>query len=469
MKRLILILVAGLLSVVSAQPLQYELSPVIGSNTPESNYDLFHNNNTLKSHIVSGIELQFNQLPIIHPELSFTYATAEYDNTIETDIYRMSLNGVYQYDTKYVTPFLKMGLGLNMMSEPADYYTTFLDTGFGVKFNFNQHIGFKTEFISIVDYNNGDWNTNLTILAGLTLSFGTNEKREVLIYNPSEDDDIITNLDDEIKDDTTDMYEESDKENSVTVEENLVVETDNKVKDKVKEESVVEVQSNSFAIQEKTNVSNNDQDHDGINDYADKCIYTPPNTDVDSNGCRIDGDADGDGIKDSIDKCIYTPKGVRVYANGCRIDEDNDKDGIRDSIDECPNTPLNSIVNNRGCIQRDKNYKNIIQLNIEFKYKSFELTEISKEEVMMLADFLNSNKSYNIKVIGYTDNRGSRAYNKKLSQKRANAIKKMLIANNISAKRVSALGKGEENPIADNDTENGRAKNRRIEVELIKR
>ena len=465
MKRLILILVAGLLSVISAKPLKYEFTPVIGSNTPESDYDLFHNNNTLKSQLVTGMELQFNQNYFIHPELSFTYAKGEYDNTIETDIYRFALNGVYQYDTEYITPFAKMGFGFDIMSEPKDYYTTSLNIGVGLKFNFTKNIALKTEFLSIFDHNNGDWNSNITILAGLTFAFGTSEKKELLIYDPLESDGIITNLDDEVKDDeTTDMYEESKKDE---FSENEAVEEIIEVKKS--EEAIVEEKSNSFAVHEKSNVMESDQDHDGISDYVDKCIYTPPNTKVDKNGCMIDGDYDGDGVKDSVDKCIYTPKGARVYSNGCRIDEDSDKDGIKDSIDRCPNTPLNTTVDTQGCIKRDKSYRNIIQLNIEFKYKSFELTEVSKEEVLMLADFLSNNKTYNVKVIGYTDNKGSRSYNKKLSQKRANAIKKMLIANKVSAKRVSAIGMGEENPIADNNTVDGRAKNRRIEVELIKK
>jgi len=456
MKRLILILVAGLLSVISAQPLKYELSPIFGSNTPASDYDLLHNNNILQDYIVAGIEVQFNQIPIIHPELSLTYGTGKYDNEMETDIYRISLSGVYQYDTEYVTPFLKFGLGFDMMSYPENYYTNFIDTGAGVKFNFTKSFALKTELLSLMDYNNGDWNTNLTFLIGLTFSFGESDKKELLIYEPSsEGDDIITNLDDDIKDDgTTDMYEEEP-----------LVET---VENKKNEETTVEEHSNSDEMYKRKKVVEQDTDHDGVSDYEDKCIYTPLNTKVDKNGCMIDGDYDGDGVKDSVDKCIYTPQGAKVYSNGCRVDEDSDKDGIKDSIDRCPNTPVNSEVDTQGCVQRDKNYRNVIELNIEFKYKSFDITEVSKEEVLMLADFLNNNPIYNVKVIGYTDNKGSRRYNKKLSQKRADAIKKMLIANKVSAKRVSAIGMGEENPIADNNTIDGRAKNRRIEVELLK-
>lgn len=481
MKKLFLIstLLAGLLlSILSAKPLNYELTPVVGYNIPEDDYDILSDDNTLKSYLRYGAELQFNQIPVIHPELSFTYSLGEYDDGKETDIYRMDLNGVYQYDTQYVTPFIKAGIGFNMMSFPKDYYTTFINMGLGAKINFTQSIGLKLEFISITDHNSDDWHSNISFLTGLTFSFGSNQKKELIDYNEEDFDGIITNLDDNISDDSNvDMFQEEEQENMLVVDEkaSLTLNTDHSQKNNImkNEETIVEIESNSMEVQQQYNKSNNhyndDKDNDGVSDYADKCIYTPPNTKVDKNGCKIDGDSDRDGIKDSIDKCMYTPLGARVYANGCKIDEDSDKDGIKNSIDECPNTPPNSSVNTKGCVEVDKNYKNIIQLNIEFQYKSFDLTASSKEEVLMLADFLNNNNTYDIRVIGYTDNRGSRDYNKKLSQKRANAIKQMLIKNGVVARKISSIGMGEANPIADNDSENGRAKNRRIEVELIKR
>jgi len=405
MKRLflIVILLASLLSVGFAKPLKYEISPIIGSNTP-NNYDLFHDNNTLKNYLVSGVEFQFNQVPIIHPEISFTYGTGEYDDGVETDIYRIALNGVYQYDMRYVTPFCKAGMGFDMMSEPKDYYTTYIDFGVGLKFNFTDSIALKTEVLSLIDYNNGDWNSNLSFFTGMTFSFGSQKSKDMMIYTDDEiNDEIITNLDEgEVveEDAGTDMYDENVGENEI-LEEDIPP-----VQKQLKETPIVEIKSNDIEIVEP--------------------------------------------------KIVEKPK-------------DSDGDGVIDAIDECINTPLESKVDAKGCVIIDENYRNIIQLNIEFKYKSFELTEVSKEEVLMLADFLNANPSYDVKVFGYTDNKGSRRYNKKLSQKRADAIKKMLIKNSVLASRVKAIGMGEENPIADNDTEDGRAKNRRIEVELINR
>lgn len=427
MKKLFLIssVVAGLLlSVASAKALKYELTPTLGTNTPENSYDLRGDNNILDTHFVSGFEFQFNQPPIIHPELSFSYALAKYDNSLETNIMRMAINGVYEYKTEYLTPSLKAGFGLNMMSEPKDYYTSFIDIGTGLKFNMSDNLALKTELIYLSDYNNGGWNSNITFLVGLTISFGaTTQKQESITYDLDDGDDaIITNLDDEekksveIKDDsnstkpTTDMFQD----------------------DLVLVEDIAEDNNNSNSFRES-----------------------------------------------KIEVEDIAPKVAKVEQV---INNDSDEDGIVNSIDECPNTPLNSYVNRKGCVKKiekiekrdkvervDKNNKNIIQLNIKFKYKSFELTQASKEEVLMLAEFLNNNSTYNAKILGYTDNKGSRGYNKKLSQKRANVVKTMLIKNKVSSRRVFSIGMGEVNPIADNDTENGRAKNRRIEVELIKK
>ena len=85
------------------------------------------------------------------------------------------------------------------------------------------------------------------------------------------------------------------------------------------------------------------------------------------------------------------------------------------------------------------------------------------------ADFLTKYSAYSANIVGYTDSRGSEAYNQKLSQKRANAVKDMLLEKGVPADRLSSEGKGEANPIADNATSEGRAENRRIEAELIKK
>jgi OmpA-OmpF porin, OOP family len=87
-----------------------------------------------------------------------------------------------------------------------------------------------------------------------------------------------------------------------------------------------------------------------------------------------------------------------------------------------------------------------------------------------LDDLVGKLKAVNLEVIiaiGHTDSIGSKAYNQKLSLRRANAVKAYLVSKGIEANRVYTEGKGETQPIADNKTKEGRAKNRRVEIEVV--
>lgn len=175
----------------------------------------------------------------------------------------------------------------------------------------------------------------------------------------------------------------------------------------------------------------------------------------------VDGDDDKDGVLNSADKCPTTSAGVAVDANGCMIDNDTDKDGVLNANDICPNTPMGEAVNSDGCPEK-------ITLKINFENNSAEVASSSFEIVQKYADFLTKYTSYSSNIVGYTDSRGSENYNQKLSEKRANAVKDMLLEKGVPSDRLSSEGKGEANPVADNKTAEGRAENRRIEAELTK-
>lgn len=144
------------------------------------------------------------------------------------------------------------------------------------------------------------------------------------------------------------------------------------------------------------------------------------------------------------------------------VDNDTDKDGVVNAKDECPKTPLGTAVNQFGCAKK-------VALNINFEYDSFNVTPDSNTELETYANFLNLHTNYDAKIVGYTDSRGSEAYNQKLSDKRAQAVVAELQKRGVAAKQLSAHGKGEANPVASNMTAEGRAANRRIEAELIKK
>ena len=171
-------------------------------------------------------------------------------------------------------------------------------------------------------------------------------------------------------------------------------------------------------------------------------------------------DSDGDGVYDKLDKCPNTPEGSTVDANGCKIVLDDDHDGVPNSMDKCPNTPTGVAVNADGCPET-------INLNINFKYNSHTVQQTSLPKIDAFAEFLKKYKNYSAEITGYTDSIGSESYNKKLSQKRADAVKQLLIQKGVDASRLTTVGMGETNPIATNATAEGRAKNRRIEANLI--
>jgi len=202
-----------------------------------------------------------------------------------------------------------------------------------------------------------------------------------------------------------------------------------------------------------------DDDKDGVVNSIDKCPNTIPNIVVDANGCSVD--TDNDGVLNSIDSCPKTIAGTTVDAKGCDINADDDKDGVINSKDICPDSVEGDIVNSDGCIAK-------MNLDVTFRNNSAIIAEESYKNINDYATFLNTYNGYNTKITGYTDSMGEESYNQQLSEKRANAVKDMLIVNGVDNLRVVAEGKGEANPIADNKTRDGRAKNRRIEAELIK-
>jgi OOP family OmpA-OmpF porin len=141
---------------------------------------------------------------------------------------------------------------------------------------------------------------------------------------------------------------------------------------------------------------------------------------------------------------------------------DSDGDGVPDSRDECPNTPKGIKVDSDGCpipLQE----KISITLLIEFDYDKAEVKSIYHKDIEKVANILQAYPEKDIELEGHTDSIGSDAYNEKLSNLRAESVKKYLVEKfGIDASRVSTVGYGESMPVATNDTEEGRQKNRRV-------
>ena len=170
-------------------------------------------------------------------------------------------------------------------------------------------------------------------------------------------------------------------------------------------------------------------------------------------------DSDGDGVPDSRDKCPNTPHGVAVDADGCPLDSDHD--GVPDYLDKCPGTPPGLKVDADGC-----EIEELVLRGVNFSTNSAQLTPDSFAVLDAVLTVLRARPAARAEVRGYTDARGADAYNLKLSERRAAAVVDYLTAHGIAREALSSAGLGKANPIATNDTEAGRAENRRVTVQF---
>lgn len=118
-------------------------------------------------------------------------------------------------------------------------------------------------------------------------------------------------------------------------------------------------------------------------------------------------------------------------------------------------------------LERIESGSNVVLNNIFFEFDSFEIKPESFSEINKVIRFLNENPRLSIEITGHTDNQGSEQYNLQLSRNRAQAVVRYLIDHGISAKRVNFKGAGSSSPIADNTSEAGQRKNRRIEFKIL--
>ena len=208
-----------------------------------------------------------------------------------------------------------------------------------------------------------------------------------------------------------------------------------------------------------------DSDGDGVPDGFDDCPQTDPlaRGDVDIFGCAVD--ADFDGIPDYRDRCPNNPIGAEVDKDGCPIDSDSD--GVPDGLDDCPFTLYGVDVDRRGCIDLSIFDKPMV-LNIDYTPGSFEIDPTNRERIKKLARLLLFVTDIQLEISGYTDNIGAPDANKALSQKRANRVRDYLVAQGVDTQRIKVYGRGESNFVASNDTADGRAKNRRVEIVFVK-
>jgi OOP family OmpA-OmpF porin len=204
-----------------------------------------------------------------------------------------------------------------------------------------------------------------------------------------------------------------------------------------------------------------DEDGDGVHDSHDLCLATLPGLAVDAFGCVID--ADGDGVDNSYDQCPRTVPGAEVDAFGCELDDDGDT--VVNRLDKCPGTRSGARVDINGC-----EIQEIIDLpGVNFETNSDILLAGTEQVLREVVLTLRRNPDLIVEVAGHTDSDGAAESNLGLSERRAKTVRDFLISSGVSSKNLSVRGYGETQPIADNSTAEGRARNRRVELRISNR
>lgn len=220
-----------------------------------------------------------------------------------------------------------------------------------------------------------------------------------------------------------------------------------------------------------------DRDRDGIMDPLDACPFEagPATSDPNTNGCPVKqvGDRDHDGITDDVDACpdVVGNKSEEPTLNGCP-DPDPDKDGIPTDQDACPDVPgkADPDPTKNGCpVAFIQGTQIRIKDQVRFKTNSAEILpgKESEEVLQAVLELLKAHPEIaKVRVEGHTDNKGAPLANKKLSENRAASVVRWLTLKGIEKGRLVSAGFGQERPLDSNDSEAGRATNRRVEFHI---
>ena len=137
-----------------------------------------------------------------------------------------------------------------------------------------------------------------------------------------------------------------------------------------------------------------------------------------------------------------------------------------DYLDKCPGTPKGVPVDDKGCpiagieVAGDEWF---VRGQVLFDVNRNTIKPAAAEILLRVANFLKKNQQYMVEIQGNTDSTGPLAWNMQLSEKRAEAVKEYLVTNGVAAGRLTAKGFGPNDPLAQNNTAEGRAKNRRVD------
>ncbi len=413
------LIVVGILVIAASgfgemRPGAYSVSPYIGIYKFEGNLDL-------DTKPIYGVRVGYDFTKRFGMELDLGYVRTNYTEVApdrDTNLYNYRLEALYHFfPEKKLVPFVAVGLGgqtLNYKDTSKSNSTHFAgDYGVGLKYFVTENVALRTDLRHVLGF--ASIENNLAWTFGVTFLFGGSKP--------------------------------------------------------VAEKAIVREAAAAPAVVLDT-------DGDGVPNDLDRCLDTPAGVKVDLNGCPLD--TDGDGVPDYLDNCPSTPRGVKVDANGCPLDTDGD--GVYDYLDKCPGTKKGVKVDANGCppppmaearvapkaasaIEKQIVEKGRVTLNVQFDTNKAVVKPAYEKDIQELADAMAGHPELKIMIEGHTDNVGALKYNMNLSQKRAEAVKNVLVKKyKIDPARLTAKGFGPTKPIADNKTKAGKQQNRRVEA-----
>jgi opacity protein-like surface antigen len=382
-------------------------------------------------------------------------------------------------------PYVVLGVGLNdftadpslASSDEGNVDDVIFAFGGGIRYRLSPHLSFRSEFE--LDYAMDDSYHNESVNVGLSWNFGGGSPADT-------DRDGVLDLVDRCPDTPRGALVDKHDGCPWDLDHDGIMEGLDKCADTQK----------GWPVDESGCPL--DLDGDAVPDGADQCAETPLGAIVDEKGCPLDSDGDAildgldrcpdtpagaivdptdsptagcphdsdeDGVPDGVDQCAITPPGAIVDERGCPSDTDGDR--ILDGLDQCPETPEGAKIDRDGCprVRLDKEEPQILQ-NVKF-LRGTELYPGTEAWIQLLIDALHYWSDITIELGAYTDSTGTAEGNRQIARRRAEVLREWIVERGIDRNRLKVKGYGAVNYVADNETEQGRDTNRRIEVKYL--
>lgn len=407
------------------------LSLMAGGHLFEGNQDPFHHGEELDHALTVALGLGYQITDHLGTELSVNMTPTEAEPfDADVDVYPVRLDLFYNLTPdKKLVPYVAAGLGtITFSSSDFENDTDFaVNYGCGLRYTLTDVLALRADVRHLISFK--ETHSNLLYTLGFMVTFGGDSASAAPASEP-----VV---------ETPAPVAEQDSDNDGVVDS----------KDACPHTAQgVAVNATGCPL---------DSDNDGVTDDMDKCPATEAGVTVGKDGCPAvrdvqEADSDHDGVVDSKDKCDNTPENVVVNTDGCPID--TDLDGVSDDQDACPGTPDGATVDERGCW--------VIQ-GLTFESGSADILASSFANLDDVAELLLAHPDITLEIQGYTDNRGNAEFNRRLSENRARAVKHYMVSKGVPESRLTTRGYGIENPVATNDTAEGRARNRRVELKPL--